>query len=66
MDEQKPVDAKSEQRLALATLGVDIVLLTKNMDEFIRNKVNFHYLYTQKMIATAKQKVESKRQAENR
>lgn len=45
---------KSEQRLAFSALGVDIVILTKNMDEFISNKVSIHDLYTKKIIAAAK------------
>lgn len=51
------VNIKSEQRLAFSALGVDIVILTKNMDEFISNKVNIHDLYTKKVIATAQKKL---------
>ncbi|OGP30794.1 MAG: hypothetical protein A2073_05035 [Deltaproteobacteria bacterium GWC2_42_11] len=53
---------KSEQVSHLQAMDVSIVTLTKNIDEFIRNKINIHDLYTQKMIAAAKKKVESERQ----
>ena len=48
-----------EDRITFVAMGVDLEALTKSVDDYIRNRVDIHDLYIQKMVLATKQKVES-------